>query len=270
MGQAERFESRWVMVDGARMHACVATPPAPAIPLPIVMVHGLAVSHRYLMPTADLLAAEAAVYVPDLPGFGLSDDPGRILDMEEQAVALGRWMDATGLPRAAFVANSSGCQTVTWLAARQPERVACAILVGPTMDRRARTALQQIGRWLWDGRHERPAVIPMLLRDAWDAGLPRVFGTLRHALRDRIEDRLPHLPMPVLVVRGERDPIVPPRWAEEVARLLPRGRLIVVPGAPHNTNHATPRHLARVTRAFLGIQRVAAPKAGRALRRGAG
>jgi pimeloyl-ACP methyl ester carboxylesterase len=38
-----------------------------------LLVHGLAVSHRYLMPTAAALAG--TVYVPDLPGFGLSDKP---------------------------------------------------------------------------------------------------------------------------------------------------------------------------------------------------
>ena len=48
---------------------------APEHAWPIVLVHGLAVSHRYLMPTAALLARRHPVGVPDLPGFGLSGDP---------------------------------------------------------------------------------------------------------------------------------------------------------------------------------------------------
>ena len=57
--------------------------------------------------------------------------------------------------------------------------------------------------------------------------------------------------MPTLVVRGERDPIVPQYWAEEVARILPRGRLAVVPEAGHALNYSRPHDLARLVRAYL-------------------
>ena len=39
--------------------------------------------------------------------------------------------------------------------------------------------------------------------------------------------------VPALLLTGEADPILPPAWAEEVARNLPNGRLIVVPNASH-------------------------------------
>ncbi|MEK8226422.1 hypothetical protein NKG05_10660 [Oerskovia sp. M15] len=41
--------------------------------LPIVHVHGFAISGSYLMPTARVLAARAINVVPDLPGYGKSD-----------------------------------------------------------------------------------------------------------------------------------------------------------------------------------------------------
>lgn len=53
------------------------------------------------------------------------------------------------------------------------------------------------------------------------------------------------------MVRGSRDPIVPQRWAEEVARLLPRGRLEVIPGGPHVVNYTVPAEFVRVIRPFL-------------------
>lgn len=57
------------------------------------------------------------------------------------------------------------------------------------------------------------------------------------------------LPMgPALMpIRGTRarDPIVPQRWAEEVAALLPRGRL-VVPDAAHSMNFTAPERFAGV------------------------
>jgi pimeloyl-ACP methyl ester carboxylesterase len=92
-------------------------------------------------------------------------------------------------------------------------------------------------------------------QDYRDAGVRRVLATFRLALADPIEDKLPRLQAPTLVVRGARDPIVPQRWAEEAARRLPRGRLVVVPGAAHTMCFTSPDELARVVRPFLDEDR---------------
>ncbi|HEX7185048.1 MAG TPA: alpha/beta fold hydrolase [Thermoanaerobaculia bacterium] len=39
--------------------------------------------------------------------------------------------------------------------------------------------------------------------------------------------------VPTLLLTGDRDPVLPPVWAEEVARHLPNGRLVVIPNASH-------------------------------------
>jgi 2-hydroxy-6-oxonona-2,4-dienedioate hydrolase len=41
----------------------------------LILVHGLVVSSRYMVPIAELLSAHYRVYVPDLPGFGKSGKP---------------------------------------------------------------------------------------------------------------------------------------------------------------------------------------------------
>lgn len=58
-------------------------------------------------------------------------------------------------------------------------------------------------------------------------------GHPAYALADEIEGKLPAVDVPVRVVRGARDPLVPQQWAERVAMLAPHGRLAVVPGAGH-------------------------------------
>ena len=65
--------------------------------MPVVLLHGLAVSHRYLMPLAARLAGHHPVHVVDLPGFGLSGDPGTVLGVTEHADHLADWMEAAGL-----------------------------------------------------------------------------------------------------------------------------------------------------------------------------
>jgi 2-hydroxy-6-oxonona-2,4-dienedioate hydrolase len=251
----EALRSEWADVGAWRIHARVSTlalvPHAPAV----VLVHGIGVSSRYMVPIAIKLAKTCRVYAPDLPGFGLSAKPPQVLDVPALADALAAWMRAVGLLRAALLGNSFGCQIIADLGARHPELIARAVLQGPTMDPRARTAPRQLVRWALNSPFE-PTGAWMSLgsvvrQDYRDASIRRVLATFRHALADRIESKLPRLQAPTLVVRGARDPIVPQRWAEEAARLLPRGRLVVVPGAAHTMCFTSADELARVVHPFL-------------------
>ena len=227
-----------------------AVPPRCTTPV-VVLVHGQVISSLYMVPSARRLAPYFPVLAPDLPGFGLSGKPRQVLSIPELADALAAWMEAVGLRSAALVANSLGCQVVVDLALRRPEMVEALVLSGPTMDPEARRPLAQVGRWLRDWSGERPSLGLAHLRDFALAGPRRALGTFRHALADRIEDKLPGVRAPTLVVRGEWDPIAPQGWAERAAGLLPRGRLLVIPGGPHCVNYSTPRAFARVVRTFL-------------------
>lgn len=252
--EASRLQSRRVRAGGHVLYTR-ASAEAPRLraegAVAVVLVHGLVISSVYMVPTARRLAPCFPVYAPDLPGFGRSTKPARVLDVRRLAEALRTWMDALGLRRAVLIGNSLGCQVLVDLAARHPERVAAAVLAGPTVDRHARGALPQIGRLMKDAPREAPSLIPLHVRDCFRAGLPRAWGTLRHALRDPVEEKLPHVQAPALVVRGGRDPLVPRRWAEEVAALLPRGRFETIPGAPHAVNYSAPAPFVQRIRTFL-------------------
>jgi pimeloyl-ACP methyl ester carboxylesterase len=79
--------------------------------------------------------------------------------------------------------------------------------------------------------------------------------SLRLAMMDRIERKLPRVRAPLLVMTGSRDPIAPPQWAERVALLAPGGRFVQIPGGPHGVNFSRPRDLADVVRHFLKASR---------------
>jgi pimeloyl-ACP methyl ester carboxylesterase len=199
-----------------------------------------------MIPLAERLASQRRVYAPDLPGFGRSDKPRRPLNIEELTDALAGWMEENELESATLLANSIGCQIVVELATRRPELVGRIILVSPTVDQQARTISRQFFRLLLDVPRE-PLMLPFIaLLDYLQAGLGRAAQTFGYALQDRIEDKLPHVSQPTLVVRGERDPIVSQAWVEEVNRLLPESRLVVVPGAAHGVNYNSPEQLARI------------------------
>lgn len=247
------LESRWVTIEGVRIHARISTDPVPPERTPVVLVHGQVVSSRYMIPTAEYLAPHHPVYAADLPGFGLSEKPRHTLRIPELADALAAWMEAVGLEQAALVGNSLGCQIAANFAGRYPDHISHAVLQGPTTDPSARTLPRQIWRWLINGTREPPGLTRVLIRDYRDAGLRRAIDSIRFNLMgDAIEEYLPLVDVPALVVRGEKDSIVPQRWAEDATRLLPAGRLVVLPGVAHTINYSAPREFTRVIRTFIG------------------
>jgi pimeloyl-ACP methyl ester carboxylesterase len=111
------FQSRWRTARGVAIHdRCSLAHPNDTTP--VVLLHGLAVSHRYLMPLAARLVGHHPVHVVDLPGFGLSGDPGRVLNITEHADHLTDWLQAAGLPSVVVLGNSFGCQVAVELAVR--------------------------------------------------------------------------------------------------------------------------------------------------------
>jgi pimeloyl-ACP methyl ester carboxylesterase len=137
------------------------------------------------------------------------------------------------------------------LVVREPAVAVALVLAGPTVDPAARSSVAQALRWLRDVRYEDLRQTGVLARDVRDAGPRRVLATLRHAVADRIEAKLPAVAVPTLVTRGGAEPIVPERWARQATELLPRGELAVLPGAPHNANYSAADALATVTETFL-------------------
>ena len=77
--------------------------------VPVVHIHGFAISGAYLMPTARLLADRWVNVVPDLPGYGRSERRDYVLDVPALAGALLAVLDALDIDRAVLVGNSMGC-----------------------------------------------------------------------------------------------------------------------------------------------------------------
>lgn len=249
--KTELLESRWTTIGDQLIHYRASVNHSSKNLPPIILVHGLGVSSRYMMPTAMRLAPHRTVYALDLPGSGRSFKPPRPLNLTELSGALARWMEALGINRAVLLANSIGCQVVVDLALRRPEMVERLILVSPTVDCEARTAWRSFARLLLDIPHERLSLAFIALLDYLRAGLGRMALTFGYAIQDRIEERLPFVQQSVLVVRGRLDPVVPERWAKEVNRLLPVSQLVVIQSAGHAVNHNSPEQLAQVVLDFL-------------------
>ncbi len=216
----------------------------------VVLVHGLGVSSRYMLPLMRELKAFANVFAPDLLGFGRSQKPACALNMQELADVLALWMEARGMVEVCLVGNSMGCQVAVNLAQRHPHLPQRLVLVGPTMDVSAGPA-RQVLRWLSMAFVEPVRLIPVLIRDYLAAGFMRTLRTFRFALQDKLDERIETIAHPVVVVRGGHDRIVPAAWARRVAKRARSGRLVTVPTGAHAVNYDAPRALARIIKCVL-------------------
>jgi 2-hydroxy-6-oxonona-2,4-dienedioate hydrolase len=261
LAEQQPFATRYIETDDHVIHLRTGRS-QPALPRPsILLIHGFVISSRYFEPTIERLAPRYPTYAIDLPGFGWSSRPPRVLSVPELADAVAQAQAALGEERSVVVGNSFGCQVAADFAARYPQRVEALILTGPTFDPQ-RSFVRHVAGLIADIPLENPRLWFAHLPDYVLAGPRRAIGTLRQAWADPIEARLPHITAPTLVVRGERDPIVGRRWVRQMAQMLPRGRAVEIAGGPHVVNYSTPDELVALIEEYLrslGLSRAAPP-----------
>ena len=221
--------------------------------VPVVHIHGFAISGAYLMPTARVLAGRRVNVVPDLPGYGRSERRDRVLDIPALAAALLGILDALDIDQAVLVGNSMGCPVGLEVAHVAPERVDRLVLVSPAGGVQNQPLPRALGQLALDVVRESTRMLPVALPDYLRFGPVdglRLFHEL--TLFPSLE-RLLHTPVPPLAVLGGRDPLMPtPSRVREVARLAPEHVTVaLVEEAAHAVNFSHPAALAQAIEAWL-------------------
>ena len=214
----------------------------------VVLVHGIGVSGRYFEPLAAELARTHRVITPDLPGFGDSPNGGPPLDIEELGEVVAALVRKEGLVTPLLLGHSMGAQVVVAAAAAHPGLAGGLVLVGPVVEPGTRSLARQALRLLRDTRHETVRANGMTIRDYVRAG-PVWYARHLGPMRDyRTEEHLREVIAPVVVVRGEDDPVAPWDYVERLAACAPNGRAVEVPGAGHIAMFPDPVPVAEVCR----------------------
>jgi pimeloyl-ACP methyl ester carboxylesterase len=239
-------KSRSVTVAGHRVHYYAEGPTAGP---PVVLVHGLGGrSEDWHNLAPYLVKAGFRVYLPDLPGYGRSEQPADFsYSVPDEAAAVVGFLDALGLKQVDLGGWSMGGAIVQHVAARHPERVqklmlfdAAGLYVVPTWDVRLFTPttaadLDELDVLLMPNPPKVPGfiardILRLSAKNAWV--IHRALNTML-AGRDATDKLLPGFRMPVLIVWGAEDRILPESEAETMHRLVPQSELEVFPGCGH-------------------------------------
>ncbi len=199
---------------------------------------------------AERLACRFAVAAPDLPGHGLSESLPAVPGAEDLAGIALDWMRVAGIERASVVGHSMGCQVAIEMALREPKRIGCLVLIAPTPDPHARSVAEQFRRLVVGGFYERMSLLLHLVKDYARMGkrlVPEFFSMLGYP----IEQKLCHVKVPVLLVRGDKDPVVPQHWMEEAALLAGADGTIAIPRWGHAVQYSAAPQVVRAIEPFL-------------------
>ena len=205
----------------------------------VVVVPGLAVAN-YLQPAVRELGAWTRAHLVELPGFSGSGEPPHPMHVPQLADALVQWLAASGLDRVVLAGHSCGTQVAARVAARRPPAVRALVLASPTIDPRFRSRRRVLLAWRRNNALERRDLDEQHKPERQRAGWRRVAHALDVHLADALEDVVPRVPVPVLVLYGEQDRLCTETWARQLSELAPDGRFRSVPGA-HSFPWTAPR-----------------------------
>jgi pimeloyl-ACP methyl ester carboxylesterase len=220
---------------------------------PVVLLHGLSGSRRWWRFTAPALARRYRVHVPELIGFGGSRRAARQPSIQEMAAVVNEWMRLMSGEPARLVGHSMGGQIAMHLSVEQamPKQlvlVSASGLPRPwTVSEASRFVASALPPRAWGS----PTFVPTIAADAVRAGPRALLMAIRHLLSDDVAPLLSRITCPTLLVWGAMDPLIPVAHAKTMARGIPRSRLVVLPGAAHNSMADRPMEFNRTLLDFL-------------------
>jgi pimeloyl-ACP methyl ester carboxylesterase len=224
------------------------------------------------LPLLDALSERFEVVAPMFPGFGESEGIAGIDDMEDAVFHLLDLWERLELGAPLVVGTSLGGWMAAELATRYPEWLSRLVLVNPVGLYLAGDEIHDIfGSKPWDladrlfADHDHvqyQLMKAMEHLDPQDLGfevLKPAFQSMAATARlgwdpylhnPRLRRRLHRVTVPVLVVRGVQDTLVPAAHARTYAEELPNARLVEVEDAAHLLPLDAPDELARLVARF--------------------
>ena len=217
----------------------------------IILVHGIGVSGDYYIQFAQQLSKDYDVYIIDLPGYGKTPKPVKVLSIRQLSDVVLQYIDQAGLSNVIIVGHSMGCQVVAHAAADRPNIFKKVVLLAPTINKNERSIFKQAFRLLQDTFHEPPIANLIVFVNYLRMGIVRYLTTTRFMMADHIETTLSSNTVPILIIRGSADKIVPLDWTRWLSSVVPFSNVAEIKDAPHLLQYKRPHRLTKLCIDFI-------------------
>jgi pimeloyl-ACP methyl ester carboxylesterase len=244
-----------------------------------LFLHGITTYSFLWKDVVTLLEDDLTFFTPDLMGCGDSSKPaGADYSLSAQADMILGFMDEAGVGKAHLVGHDIGGGIAQILAAREPERFRSLSLINsvgydywpvqpivtmriPLLRHLATAALDHgvmrmlVSRTFHHGEKVNDELMGLFMEPLKSAEGRRGFLALAIALDNSqlmsISGQLPRLPMPVLIVRGEKDIYLKPIISERLHREIKGSRYESLSTAGHYSPLDDPQSVAELILDFI-------------------
>ena len=234
------IKSKYAQVGPYRIHYLVGGEGPP-----LLLLHGHPSQALEWAPILPQLTRAHRVIAIDLLGYGNSDAPDIDYSVATQTDMVAQLLDVLGISRTDVLGFSMGGWVALKLAADHPERVRRLVLVDNAGLKFSTpiTAESYVPRTIAEFRELEKVqsnrrlpdfvardVMRILQEKAW---VFRRVGTSALTFRDALDGKLKNVRMPVLLIWGKADRLIPYEVALRLQRELPQAKLIGLEGCSH-------------------------------------
>ena len=211
--------------------------------IPILLLHKSPRSVDEYLDVIPILSKKYYIVAMDTIGYGDSDKPEAVLSIEDYAGIVRLLLDELKIKKAVIVGHLTGSVIGVEVTAAYPDRVDKLVLSGPIyMDEKTRQEhASMFSQWhvqadgshiakLWQDRVKwvsNPAFIERLIVDVLKCGETSENAHISVG-NYHMEDRLPLVRCPVLLIIGKKDPFVYPEKCKMFKKLLPNSREVLL------------------------------------------
>ena len=273
-------DSKFIEVNGVNVHYKIYGTGEPVL----ILLHGFGASLFSWHEVTTPLAEYGTVIAYDRPAFGLTERPlewegENPYSQDAQVELVIGLMDALGVEKATLVGNSAGGTVSMLTALKYPERIESLILVdpavyagggapawirpvlgtpqmrhlGPLFARQIQTQGVEFIKTAWhDPRKISQATFdgyqkPLKVEN-WDKALWELTLSSRES---GLAERVKEFELPILVITGDDDRIVPTEQSLRLAEELPNAALAVIPQCGHLPHEECPDEFMQAVQDFL-------------------
>ncbi len=254
------FSQRFIEVDGCKLNLRRGGSGEP-----LLYLHGSGGAPAVL-PFMEKLAERYDVLVPEHPGFGASDEPEWLENMHDLAYFYLDVLKSLDLRGVHLVGSSLGGWLALEMAVRDASRLRSLVLVGPAGISVPGVSPGDVFLWspeeLARNLFFDPALAEKMLAqpvtpELLDVSLKNRHTVARLGWEPRMHDPFLHkwlhrVNVPVKIVWGEADKILPVAYAREFKRLMPGAEVEIIPRCGHLPQAERPEEFCDIVMRFAG------------------
>ena len=235
----------------------------------VLLLHGWGSNIELFASMTAILSQKYRVVAPDMPGFGLSEEPKEPWCVDDYVDFVLKFLEDFKPEKLIVLGHSFGGRVIIKMASRDlPFEIEKVILVDSagvkpekTLMQKVRQRSYKIGRRVLETAPAK-ALFPDALEEFrlshgsadYNSATPVMRQTLVKTVNEDLRELMPNMKMPVLLVWGENDDATPLSDAKIMESLMPEAGLVTLKGAGHYSFLEQQFTFNKVLASFLEIE----------------